>query len=174
MALGFLPLPLFGNPPKNVTVRVAGRIRIVGYAPTVEPDPNVIRWPDALPLPLLDTHAIKPRIDMARTEMEQGAARQRRTTTVTPAEAPYSMVLNESQMAIYDAWIAHHADYGGQWFRIDLLTGIGYVEHTVRLMGNPEFKQIKRRRWHVTGTFEMLERPMLSEAELDDLIGAES
>lgn len=159
---------------RNIVIRVAGAFRLRGYAPTVEPDSSALRWPSALPSPRLETHAFQPRLAIARAEMEQGAARQRRVASGTPAEAPFSLVVNELQMAILDAWVDRYADYGGQWFIIELLTGTGYVDHTVRLMGPPEYKQIRRDRWMATGTFEIEDRPMLSEAELDALLEAAS
>src|SRR5699024_10144217 len=52
----------------------------------------------------------------ARTEMVTGRARQRRTFQSVPSILPVSIILNDSEAQLFEAWFAYDAMDGTKWF----------------------------------------------------------
>lgn len=129
-------------------------------------------WPSMLPNMLLDSHALKPMPLVARTDMDQGAARQRRRSTATPTDVTFSLVLDATQMQAFEAWTDYRAGYGAAWFNVPLRMPTGLVSCEARFKGESEYKLLKRDLWRVSGTLEVRDRPMISDAALQSLLDA--
>lgn len=133
-----------------------------------------LSWPAALPMPLLETHGFQPRPPVARTEIERGKADQRRRFKQVPTVVPFSLVLDDGEASIWEAWVEYKAQQGARWFAIDLWSGIGLASHEARIETVEQVKQVRRDRWKVTGNFEVRERPMLSAEMLELALVLES
>lgn len=123
----------------------------------------MIAWPSELPKPLLETHAFKPHPPVARTESERGAIKQRRRFKQVPVDVPFSMVLDDQQMALFEAIVEYRIAH---WFSIGLWSALGLNPHEVRIKEIGSYKELRRGRWAVSGTFEVRERPILDEGLL--------
>lgn len=127
-----------------------------------------LAWPSLLPKPLLETHAFKPHPAVARTELERGAIVQRRRFKQVPTDVPFSLVLDEQQMAIFEAFVEYKLAH---WFSIDLWSGTGLNAHEARIKEIDPYKELTRIRWAASGTLEVRERPILDEDDLEFILG---
>lgn len=126
-----------------------------------------IAWPPMLPAPLMETHALKPKPPLVRTEIERGAPAQRRRFQQVPTDVPFSCVLTAGQLEIFDAWLEHKAKQGARWFTINLVTGLGLSAHEARILSLEQYKELTPRRWHVSGVLEVRDRDVMTRDELD-------
>lgn len=127
-------------------------------------------FPAVLPAPMQDKYSINPGEAVTRTEMESGPARQRREFTQVPTKIPVRWKFRQDQLALFQAWYRWKADEGGEWFTIDLLSGLGLVPHEARFVG--QYKAPKRTEggFFVDAELEVRELPVLTEPELDILL----
>ena len=91
-----------------------------------------ITWPKTLPLPTVDGYGVHPGEAILRTEMEAGPARQRRRFTQVPSRISARWLFRREQFALFEAWYRWHAKEGGEWFEIELMGGLGLVDHEAR------------------------------------------
>lgn len=132
-------------------------------------------WPSVLPLPTFDGYAIEPDDPILRTTMESGPARQRQLYTQMPTGLPVRWRFTPWQYAIFEAWVAHKAKLGAEYFSITLLGALGMAEHEVRMLGEGKksYRAVPQRggrdgvTWIVTATLEARKRPVLTEDALD-------
>lgn len=170
MPLGLIPLPLIWQ--SNGTLDATLDVLRLTARGTVTPV-----WPSGLPLPRLPTHGFNPKPTMRRAEMDQGTARQRRRSTVTMTEIPFSFVLDKADATTLKDFIEDTAEWGAKWFHIDLVCGVGTVRHEARFKGEIEEELLGSpsgtdQVWCIKGMFEVIDRPMLSEAALDEALAA--
>lgn len=90
------------------------------------------RFPDLLPLPLVEDYSITPNEAIIRTQMESGTARQRRRFDSVPSKITVKWFMNASQFSLFEAWYKYHAKEGAEWFVISLLGGLGLIEQEAR------------------------------------------
>ena len=90
------------------------------------------RFPDLLPLPLVEEYSITPNEAIIRTQMESGTARQRRRFDAVPSKITVKWYMNASQFSLFEAWYKYHAKEGAEWFAIKLLGGLGLIEQEAR------------------------------------------
>lgn len=131
-----------------------------------------LTWPEVLPLPTFEGYGVEPLDAALRTEMEQGAARQRQVYTRVPERIAVRWRFTRWQYAIFRAWYANRAKRGAAYFTMTLLTGLGMVAHEVRFVGRGATPwraepQFGGPRWIVTSTLEVRESPDLSDDVLD-------
>ena len=82
------------------------------------------KFPDLLPLPLVEEYSITPNEAIIRTQMESGTARQRRRFDSVPSRIIVKWFMNASQFSLFEAWYKYHAKEGAEWFVIPLLGGL--------------------------------------------------
>jgi hypothetical protein len=136
-----------------------------------------LAWPAVLPLPTFDAYAVEPLDAALRTEMEQGAARQRQVYTRVPERITVRWRFTQWQYAIFRSWYANRAKRGAAFFTMSLLSGLGMVEHEVRFVGRGatpwRATPMRGPRWIVTSTLEVRESPDLSDEVLDIALAVE-
>lgn len=121
-------------------------------------------WPATLPVANIEGYTIKPGDPIARTEMESGAARQRRRFIDVPSEITVTWEMTNWQTAIFEGWHKWQAREGAAWFNIDLKAGMGFTPHIARFQGQYSSAPIRRgTAWRITAKLEVRERPVLSE-----------
>lgn len=125
-----------------------------------------LTWPTVLPKPLRAGYKIQPKPNVLRSDMEQGAARQRRRSTATMTDLPAGFVLDQWQLMIFEGWLEHRHQHGVVWFSIDLVGGMGTQSHEARFKGDVEIAALGGGIWSVTGTLEIRQRPILSDDDL--------
>lgn len=125
-----------------------------------------VYYPDRLPLPQLSDYSIEPDDVIARTEMEGGAARQRRRFTQAPTKNNVSFIFTTYEMMLFEAWYKHQAKEGAEWVKIKLLSSMGVVEQDARITKTYKGKTLSHMEWQVRAILEVRERPILTEGEL--------
>lgn len=125
-----------------------------------------VTWPATLPLPTVEGYSVHPGEAVLRTEMEAGPARQRRRFTQVPSRIGVRWVFRREQFALFEAWYRWQAKEGAEWFAIDLLGGLGLVEHEARFTRQFESRLKNALLWEVTSELEIRERPVLTEDAL--------
>lgn len=133
--------------------------------------PTSLNWPATLPLPRRAGYRLKPLGMLSRSEADQGAARVRRRVTATLTEIPIVFAVDETQAASFDSFVEREARHGEVWFNVSLLGPTGIASHEARIKGETELAYRGGVRWEISATFEVRDRPILSAAALDDLIG---
>lgn len=131
---------------------------------------TTLSWPARLPLPTFEGYGIEPQDAVTRTDMESGAARQRRRFTSVPTRIPVRWRLSATEFGLFEAWFHWMAEDAGGWFSISLLGGIGMVAHEARFVGGASPYKAQPRRggrddgvtWIVTAVLEVRQRPMMS------------
>lgn len=130
-----------------------------------------LSWPTTLPLPTMNGYGIEDKPRIARTDMESGTARQRRTSTQAPSEISVRWVFTLYEYAIFEAWLEHRAQYGAYWFNISYLGGVGLVPCEARFKdGKAPAKFQNGAIVLVTATLEVRERLKLTDSDLDLLL----
>jgi hypothetical protein len=134
---------------------------------------TAIDYPASLPPPDVATYEIDDKPPVRRTDMDDGHARQRVTGTATPTEIPVQWTFKQWEWMLFEAWWRHKVNYVS-YFNITLLGGIGMVAHEARFKAPDGFPKAPLRsgnRFIVSAMLEVRERPMLSEADFDLLVG---
>lgn len=130
-----------------------------------------LSWPSSLPLPLRDNYGLEPRDPIIRTDMESGAARQRRQFTDVPTRFPVQWSFSDWQFAQFQSWVKHKADDGAVWFAIDLVSGLGLSSHEARFAGRSgapyQASKSGPGRWRVSTSLEVRSAPVMTEEILD-------
>lgn len=109
---------------------------------------------------------------LSRADADQGPARVRRRVTSTLTEIPVAFAVSAAQAAVLEGFVEHLARHGEAWFNVDLLGPIGIASHEARIKGELDHRFLGSGRWDVSVTLEVRDRPILSAAALDALIGA--
>lgn len=131
-------------------------------------------WPPGLPLPRRAGYRLKPLPMLSRSEADQGAARVRRRVTSTLTEIPVVFEVATAQAALLEGVIEHHARLGEAWFNVTLQGPTGLASHEARIKGDLDESFRGGGRWSLSATLEVRDRPILSAAALDGLLGAVS
>ncbi len=125
-------------------------------------------YPSVLPAPRTRDYEIRPGENVARSEVETGAARQRRTSLGAPSSIPVAFLYTHVEYAIFESWYETKADEGATFFSISLRSGLGIVTHEARFKGQPRARlRPGRTHWVVSAELEIRKRPILSEQALD-------
>lgn len=135
-------------------------------------------WPAALPLPTLQAYSLKPASAAVRLPMEIGAARAYRRTVRPLAEVQVTFQLDDWQQMLFDGFYRAVTLEGGQWFALTLAFPAasdpgGLALATARFKDQVAFKALGGPRWQATATLELLQRPVMSEADLTALLDDE-
>lgn len=128
------------------------------------------RFPDLLPLPLVEDYSITPNEAIIRTQMESGTARQRRRFDSVPSKITVKWFMNASQFSLFEAWYKYHAKEGAEWFVISLLGGLGLIEQEARFTQQFTARLQNGILWAITSELEIRDRPTLREDSLAILL----
>ena len=139
---------------------------------------TTVTWPGVLPLPTLEGYGGGPDDAVLRTEMESGPARQRKRFTQVPHRYGSRFRFNGPQFAIFRAWFTHKAKAGGEWFTMQLDSGLGLEDHEVRFVGDGKkpYQWTKQPGgfWIVITSLEARKANVLSEGVLDILLSEDA
>lgn len=124
-------------------------------------------YPKLLPLPTIEGYGIKPGEAIIRTEMESGPARQRREFEQVPSEITVKWKFDRSEFGIFEAWYKWKAKEGASWFTIELLGGLGLIDHEARFTSQWTHNLISGTLCEINAVLEIRERPTLDEGALD-------
>ncbi|WP_020699231.1 hypothetical protein [Reyranella massiliensis] len=127
-------------------------------------------YPDTIPLPLKQGYVLKPRPNVRRTELEQGAGRVRRNGRQKPTELAVVWELTQYELMLLQGFHEHQADEGTAWFGMRLLTYVGLVICEVRFKGEINQPKQAGHLWQVSATLEVREIPRLSEEDYAILV----
>ncbi len=117
-------------------------------------------WPTTLPSPMVDGYGIAPQASFARTDMDQGPARQRRRFTTAPTHYSAQWMLTEPQLATLESWYRDQVDDGAAWFSINLRNGQGLQTVEARFMEPWKSSKLGGRHYQVSATLEVRNRPV--------------
>jgi hypothetical protein len=115
-------------------------------------------WPSGLPNPAASGYAITPIDQVARTEMDVGAARTRRRTAARNDKIDLSWRLRDTQMATFRTWFDNPAECAGgaAWFTVNLAIGTGgVVSVQAKFVGAPKYAILGGLNWSVTAKVEV-------------------
>lgn len=131
-----------------------------------------LTWPSRLPLPTMQGYGIDDDLKIERSEMDSGSERERRTSTALKSAIQVQWKFTLFEYALFEAWLIHRAR--GQWFNMTYLGGLGLVACEVRIQrGKAPSKFQTGARVVVTATLDVRDRPVLTDAELTELLAVE-
>lgn len=135
---------------------------------------DIPSWPATLPQPRASGYGIQPVSAFVRTDMDDGAARQRRRFTSTPSRIAVAWQLSLLQYATFEGFVAYDINDGASWFAVDLLSGMGISRMQARFMEDPPFKAAlsqSRVYFDVTATLEIKAMPIVTRDQYE-MLGA--
>jgi hypothetical protein len=101
-----------------------------------------------------------------RTEMDTGAARQRRRFSGVPRQTPITMSMTTLEYRIFEAWWKHELNGGTSWFTRKWPTSAGVVALQMRFVGPYSDKLIGENAWNIDVKVEIRSVPVMSAAAL--------
>lgn len=123
-------------------------------------------WPASLPA-WFTAHTLEPEQAFARTPFDVGPARQRRRTTAPLEGATYQVELaGELELAIFEGWYRHELKDGAEWFRAEVLNGLGRVSVDARFVEPPQKQRRPRGVWLVAMKLELRGLPVMTPQQL--------
>ena len=123
-------------------------------------------WPPQLPKPQLSGYGIAPQAAFVRSDMDAGPARQRRRFTQAPTDIAVELVMDQQQLAIFEAWYEHRIDSGSAWFDAPMLNGQGVTTAQCRFVEPWSAKPLGGGMHVVSARWETRDRPVMSDADL--------
>ena len=127
-------------------------------------------YPEGLPLPLRDGYSFTPVSPIRRSEKVSGRAVQRRLYTSVPTIVAVSWLCTARQARLFEGWCKWGIGWA-DWFLCPLKTPLGLNPTRARftdIYDGPALVGIDL--WRYSATLELFEMPVVSEAELLDLM----
>jgi hypothetical protein len=113
-------------------------------------------WPASLPSPLVSAYQGDAGVNIQRTEMDAGAARQRLRYSDSPDELSMSWKFKPAEMEIFKAFWKTDINHGNDWFLMDLHTGDGLLTYEVRIIGGKyQYQVLSGLNWQVSAKIEI-------------------
>jgi hypothetical protein len=116
-------------------------------------------FPTTLPRPSYNGYKLEPTDQTIRTDMEVGAARQRRRTAARHDQVSLSWTFSDAQMAEFRTWFDNPSEAAGgaAWFTgLDLAIGnTGFDATECRFVGAWNADLIPGLHWKVTARLEI-------------------
>lgn len=128
-------------------------------------------WPASLPCPSVNGYSVAPASAVNRFALDIGAARVWRRTRRPPVEVAVQWQFSAQQQAAFDAFQANVLQEGAQWFTVELALPGGMAPADARFKGGVRMAPLGNDRWQTTATLELLDRPVMSAAELTAALG---
>lgn len=129
-------------------------------------------WPDALPLPTLAGYGLKASPSVLRVPVEIGAARVYRRAKAL-AEVTVVWQLSGWQQMLLDGFYRSIVFEGGWWFAVTLAFPSGLALVSARFKDKLAMKALGGQRWQASATLEVMQRPVMSDADLTVLLDDE-
>lgn len=124
-----------------------------------------VDFPPELPAPVRSGYGFEHVSPFARTSMQTGRARQRRTFQSVPSTAPFTLTLNEPEAQIFEAWFSYDITDGADWFNIDLKTPVGNMDsyecRFIEMYEGPTLSGLCH--WIFSFNLELRKRPILDK-----------
>lgn len=131
-----------------------------------------LSWPSRLPLPTMQGYGIDDDLKIERSEVESGSARERVTSTAITSAVQVQWKFTLFEYALFEAWVIRRAR--GQWFNMIYLGGIGLIACEARIQrGKAPSKFETGAGVIVTATLDVRDRPIITDAELTELLEVE-
>lgn len=123
---------------------------------------SLFQWPDDFPMPD-DSLAIDLDLQVIRTKMESGRARQRLRFPGAVNVIKLTWVLNGEQHKRFKSHHAFDLNYGCDWFVLPLITGQFIKPHIGRMVGGKYSEQYKPHdKWTVSAVIEVKEADLVT------------
>lgn len=122
----------------------------------------MIQYPAGLPCFERSNYGLQTVDPQLRTELESGRQRVRRKFTATPTSAECSVVMDDAQAQVFEAWWEETLVSGTKYFEAPLKTPMGMQSYTCRFLGiyqGPVLVGVSH--WRFTFTLELRKRPIL-------------
>lgn len=122
----------------------------------------MIQYPAGLPCFERQGYGLKTVDPQLRSELDSGRSRVRRKFTATPTEVQCSVLMNDSQAQLFEAWWERVLVSGTKYFEAPLKTPMGMQSYTARFMGiydGPVLVGVSH--WRYTFTLELRKRPII-------------
>lgn len=129
-----------------------------------------IPWP-ALPIPTIEGYAFRPAGAVARQPLDIGPARVYRRTRKPLIEVPVQWQFSDAEQAAFDDFQVNTLGEGAEWFTITLALPSGLLPADARFKGGVQMVNLGRFRWQTIATLELLDRPVMSAADLTAALG---
>ena len=108
--------------------------------------PEIPRWPEGLPVPLVEGYGVKPEDRRVRSEFDIGAQlRMEFDTDETTASCV--LILDSEQSNQFDAFERDVLDQGSKYFFMPLWVGGQLLDHLVRFATRPEMTAKEGAEW---------------------------
>lgn len=159
----------------SLTLEVRSRpiLSASGLTALIGPAGTPLVWPSQLPKPRRAGYGIKPKPNLLRSDGEAGLA-SARLRPGREADASLVFAMDAAQAAIFEAFLEHRARHGAAWFAIPMRSPLGLLAHDARFKGDIELEFLGGDRWSVTAPVEVRDRPMLTRAEVAELVDVEA
>lgn len=121
-----------------------------------------IYYPQGLPNPLREGHALKPVSTFSRTQLASGRARQRLEFENVPVNGVWDFLFDSSQAAVFETWFAYTINNGVDWFNIQRKTPLGMSMLVCRftdMYSGPAL--VGRNLWRYSCPLEIEERTLM-------------
>lgn len=119
-------------------------------------------WPERLPPPTLANYSYQAQAPLIRTNMDTGLARQRRRFVSIPSQIGVQFVLNQEQLALFEAFCHYDLLDGLCWFTARIANGMEVQGVKARWIGAWKVDLLDAGIWQVSGTLESINLPVVT------------
>lgn len=131
---------------------------------------GLVRWPDNLPLPLLNGYGYTPGNNLEESKMEGGYSRLRKTSKSVPSTMQVKFLFTAGEAALFEGWYYHEINDGQDWFLMDVKVAAGLIEHEVRFKPPPKkITALSANLWRKDAILIIKKREIITP-ELTDLL----
>lgn len=130
-----------------------------------------IAWPAALPCPSIDGYSFRPAAAVERRPADIGSARVYRRTRKPMIEVAVQWQFSADEQALFDRFQVTTLQEGQQWFTLKLALPSGLLPADARFKGGVQMAALGRFRWQTIATLDLLDRPVMTAAELTEALG---
>jgi hypothetical protein len=122
----------------------------------------MIAYPEGLPSLLREGYDFTPVSPIARTQLANGRAVQRRRFSSVPTVASVSWLLSDAQAQLFEGWFEHILLSGSLWFECPLKSPLGIEAYQARftdIYSGPTLVGVSH--WRFTANLELFKRPLV-------------
>lgn len=101
------------------------------------PNDKMSKWPETMPVPLVDGYGVNPQDRREATEFDIGS-QFRVLLTTDETKVPCTLMLDPDEANWFESFERGTLVQGSRWFLMDLWIGGQMVEHTVRFASRPQ------------------------------------
>jgi hypothetical protein len=112
-------------------------------------------WPAALGCPLRAAYAGQADAAFSTVEVADGPPRHRLITDMDRRRWTVEFAWTDTQVQVFESWVAADLGMGLSWFRMPQLTGAGMTEHFCHLVGDYTIERLSDSVTHWRCAFEV-------------------